>query len=169
MLIYFAEECKEIQGDYVELACHRGTTAKRVTEKVDLQALGKRYWLYELFGWSPGDEHTHLPAHINPQMYEDVVDRFADQPCVSLTQVSVPESFQQGFPKQIAFANIDMNHPAPESGALRMVLPQLSYGGFIIFDDYGYWAYSAQKQPSTQSQTTMASAGWNSPPGKVCL
>lgn len=26
-----------------------------------------------------------------------------------------------------------------------MVLPKLSPGGVVIFDDYGWWAYSAQK------------------------
>ena len=39
-----------------------------------------------------------------------------------------------------------MNYPAPESAALQVVLPRLSQGGFIVFDDYGWWGYSAQKR-----------------------
>ena len=38
-----------------------------------------------------------------------------------------------------------MNHPAPESGALKAVLPKLVRGRVVIFDDYGWWGYSAQK------------------------
>ena len=53
---------------------------------------------------------------------------------------------REGFPDSIAFCHIDMNHPAPEAGALREVLPRLSKGGAIIFDDYGWWWYSAQKR-----------------------
>jgi O-methyltransferase len=146
ILLYFAESCQHLEGDYVELGCHKGATAKRLTERVDFQALGKRYWLYDLFGWSEGDEHTHMPGHDNPRMYEDVVDRFADQPWVQVIRGSVPGSFSQGFPDRIAFAHIDMNHPTPESGALEVVLPRLSPGGFIVFDDYGWWGYSAQKR-----------------------
>lgn len=146
VLLYFAEACQHLPGDYVELGCHKGTTAKRVSERVDFQGLGKRYWLYDLFDWSPGDEHTHMPGHDNPRMFEDVVARFADQPWASVIKGSVPESFSQGFPERIAFAHIDMNHPTPESGALEQVLPRLSPGGFIVFDDYGWWGYSAQKR-----------------------
>ena len=146
VLLYFAEACQELDGDYVELGCHKGTTAKRVSERVDFQALGKHYWLYDLFGWNPGDEHTHMPGHDNLRMYEDVVERFSDQSWVHVIKGSVPDSFSQGFPEHIAFAHIDMNHPAPESGALELVLPRLSPGGFIVFDDYGWWGYSAQKR-----------------------
>ncbi len=146
ILLYLAESCQTIPGDYVELGCHKGTTAKRVTERIDFKSLGKHYWLYDLFGWSPGDEHTHMPGHDNPRMYEDVVGRFANEPWVSIIRGSVPDSFSQGFPDQICFAHIDMNHPVPEAGALQEVLPRLSPGGFIVFDDYGWWGYSAQKR-----------------------
>ena len=46
----------------------------------------------------------------------------------------------------MAFAHIDMNHPDPEVASLEKVLPRLSKGGVIIFDDYGWWGYSAQKK-----------------------
>lgn len=55
-----------------------------------------------------------------------------------------------------------MNHPAPESGALRMAVPKLSYGGFIVFDDYRWWGYSAQIRLLDLLQTTMAAAHWHS-------
>ena len=38
-----------------------------------------------------------------------------------------------------------MNHLAPETGALKEVLPRLQKGGVVVFDDYGWWGYSAQK------------------------
>ena len=146
VLIYFAEACQCLPGVFVELGCHKGTTAKYLTERVDFQKLGKRYWLYDLFEWNQGDEHPHLQGHDNPRMYEDVLDRFADQPWVSVIKGSVPESFHQGFPERIAFAHIDMNHPAPEATSFKKILPCLSPGGCIVFDDYGWWGYSKQKQ-----------------------
>ena len=100
--------------------------------------------LYDLFEWKEGDGHTLLEGHKNPRMYEDVVERFSGFDFVNVIKGSVPESFSQAFPDSIAFCHIDINHPAPESGALKHVLPRLSRGG-VIFDDYGWWGYSAQK------------------------
>jgi len=146
ILLNLAKSCLGLEGDYVELGCHKGTSAKRLTEYMDLESVDKQYWLYDLFQWNPGDEHTHMPGHDNPRMYEDVVQRFEDKPWVKIIRGSVPESFEQGFPDSIAFAHIDMNHPDPESSALREVLPRLSDGGIVVFDDYGWWGYSAQKR-----------------------
>lgn len=145
VLLHFAEICDHLEGDFVELGCHKGSTAKRVTEKVDFIKSGKHYWLYDLFAWNEGDEHSHMPGHDNPNMFEDVVNRFSDQSYVSVIKGPVPKSFEQGFPDKVAFAHIDMNHPAPEAAALQEVLPRLASGGCIIFDDYGWWSYSAQK------------------------
>lgn len=146
VLLYFAEVTSKIEGDFVELGCHKGITALNVVKKIDFAKLGKKYYLYDIFEWNEGDEHTHMPGHDNKNMYEDVVKMFEPYPFAQVIKGSVPESLSQAFPEdKIAFAHIDMNHPAPESGALKQVLPKLSKGGIIVFDDYGWWGYSAQK------------------------
>ena len=145
ILLYFAEAAARVPGDFVELGCHTGHTASEVLRKIDLEALDKHYYLYDLFSWNDGDEHTHMPAHQDPRMYEKVVKRFKDFDFVTVIKGSVPGSFAQGFPETIAFAHIDMNHPDPESAALKSVLPRLSPGGAIVFDDYGWFGYRAQK------------------------
>ena len=145
ILSYFAKTCLCLEGDFLELGCHLGGTAERLMGSIDFASSGKKYWLYDLFKWSPGDEHTHMPGHDNSQMYEDVVERFKNKPWVNIVRGSVPDSFTEGFPDRIAFAHIDMNNPSPESGALTKILPRLSDGGIIVFDDYGWWGYSSQK------------------------
>lgn len=145
VLLYFAELASHVAGDFLELGCHTGFTASEVVKKVDFDKLGKKYYLYDLFAWNEGDQHTQLEGHRNPHMYEDVVARFAAHPFVRIIKGSVPESFAEGFPEQVAFAHIDMNHPPPEVGALEAILPRLSSRGVVIFDDYGWWGYSAQK------------------------
>jgi len=147
VLLYFAEIASRIEGDFTEFGCHTGNTAANVLKKIDFAALDKKYYLYDLFGWKEGDEHTHMPGHDQTDMYGKVVDRFKPYPFVKVIKGSVPQSFDQGFPEgKIAFAHIDMNHPVPEAAALERVLPRLAKGGIIIFDDYGWWIYSAQKQ-----------------------
>ena len=145
ILLYFAKWSLSLDGDFMECGTCKGTTAMDVLEECDLKKYGKKYWLYDLFEWNDGDEHTHLEEHDNPQMYEDVVTRFSDYKNVQIIKGPVPDSFSEGFPKSIAFCHIDMNHPVPESGALEAVLPNLVKGGVVVFDDYGWWGYSAQK------------------------
>ncbi|MCC7305691.1 MAG: class I SAM-dependent methyltransferase [Alphaproteobacteria bacterium] len=146
ILLYFAEAASHVPGDFLELGCYTGHTAENVIKKIDFKKLKKKYYLYDLFEWNEGDGHTHLPAHDTGTMYGDAVKRFEKYPFVKLIKGSVPGSFAEGFPEKIAFAHIDMNHPDPEAGALDKVLPALSPGGIVVFDDYGWWGYSAQKQ-----------------------
>lgn len=145
VLLYFAELASSIEGDYMELGCHTGYTAMNVIKKVDFEKLKKRYFLYDLFEWREGDGHSHLVGHDNPRMFEDVQEKFQAFDFVTIIKGSVPRSFCGGVPNKIAFAHIDMNHPAPEVGALKVVLPRLTKGGSVILDDYGWWSYSAQK------------------------
>jgi hypothetical protein len=145
ILLYFAGLASHVEGDFLELGCHTGFTAMELLRRIDLAALGKHYYLYDLFRWQDGDSHVRLKGHKNPNMYEDTVAQFAPWPNVHVIRGSVPESFAQGFPDKIAFAHIDMNNPAPEAGALHHVLPRLSSRGCIVFDDYGWWGYSRQK------------------------
>lgn len=142
---YFAKYSSAADGDFIELGCHTGYTAHQLLQNIDLLKMGKKYYLYDLFEWKEGDGHTLLDGHKNPNMHEDVVNRFKAYPNVQIVKGSVPESFSQGLPEKVSFCHIDMNHPAPETGALKAVLPRLQKGGAIVFDDYGWWGYSAQK------------------------
>jgi len=145
ILLYFAEIASSVEGDFLELGCHTGYTASKVIQKVDFAKTAKKYFLCDLFEWKEGDAHTHLAGHDNARMFEDVQERFSEFDFVKIIKGSVPQSFSGGFPDKIAFAHLDMNHPDPEAGALKAVLPKLSRGGVVILDDYGWWGYSAQK------------------------
>jgi O-methyltransferase len=145
ILLYLAKKCLKIDGDFIELGCHSGSTAQHIIDQIDLGKANKDLVLYDLFGWKEGDQHTRHAGHESETMYEDVVARFAPYPFVKIVKGFVPASFAEHLPDKIAFAHIDMNHPTPEVGALKHILPRLSPGAIVIFDDYGWWFYSAQK------------------------
>ena len=145
-LLYFAQIASKVPGDFLELGCHTGYTAFQILRKINFKLLRKHYYLYDQFNTQNFSEGMAMPAHEDPQMYEGVKEKFKQYRFVSIIKGSVPDSFKKGFPKKIAFAHIDMNHPKPEVASLEKVLPRLSKGGVIIFDDYGWWGYSAQKK-----------------------
>ena len=145
ILLYFCKLAINTEGDFMELGCYQGSTAFQIIKGIDFKKQNRRYYLYDLFNWKEGDEHTHFPGHDDAQMYENVSDKFSAFPFVRVIKGSVPDSFKGGMPDKVAFAHIDMNHPIAESKALEIILPKLSNGGVIIFDDYGWFTYSAQK------------------------
>ena len=146
VLLHFAERCMKLEGDFIELGCHTGATAQHMVDQLNFTIPGKSLYLYDLFEWNEGDQHPRHAGHENANMYEDVCARFESHDFVHVIKGYVPDSFAEEFPEKIAFAHIDMNQPTPEVGALKFVLPRLVDGGVIVFDDYGWWAYSAQKR-----------------------
>jgi O-methyltransferase len=145
ILLYFAQLASTKAGDFMELGCYSGTSADLVTRKVAFAALKKKYYLYDRFEWKAGYPNHAMPLHSDPKLFDKVRATFADRDYVILVRGSVPDSFAEAFPEQIAFAHIDMNNAAPEVASLEAILPRLSSGGVVVLDDYGWWEYSKQK------------------------
>lgn len=146
LLEYFAQVASGHPGDFLEVGCYQGHTASVLCQRVDFAKLGKRYHLFDLFEWNEGDPHLDLPALLEPGLYERVKARFADKPFVSIHRGPVPDTFPGNLPDQIAFAHIDMNNATAEAAAVEAIYPRLPKGGTIVFDDYGWWMLSDQKQ-----------------------
>jgi len=68
----------------------------------------------------------------------------------------IPESFAQGAPEKIALLHIDMNNAPSERATLEALYDRVQPGGFMIFDDYGWVQYRAQKDSADEF---MASRG----------
>lgn len=71
--------------------------------------------------------------------------RFANVPNTRIVQGMVPDSFAQACPEQISLLHIDMNSAASEIAALEALFDKVVPGGMIVFDDYGWTGYSAQR------------------------
>ena len=111
ILIYFCKFAINTNGDFMELGCYQGSTALQIIKGIDFTNRHRRYYLYDLFSWKEGDEHSYFTGHDDPKMYETVSEKFSEFPFVKVIKGSVPESFSKGVPDKIAFAHIDMNHP----------------------------------------------------------
>lgn len=78
-------------------------------------------------------------------IYETVRDRFAGDPRVRVVKGYLPEAFEAGIPDRVAFLHIDLNSPQAEIGCLDVLFERVTPGGVIVFDDYGWRAFRAQK------------------------
>ncbi|MBN8872051.1 MAG: class I SAM-dependent methyltransferase [Rhodospirillales bacterium] len=143
-LCWAAENCRGVAGDFVECGTYEGYSMAVV-----LHFLGglpeRRCWLYDLFDPTPGPGvGKRLEAHA-PDLYDRVCRRFARWPNVAVTRGKVPEVLAAGAPDRIAFLHVDLNNAAAELGALEALFDRVSAGGLIVFDDYGWTGYRAQK------------------------
>lgn len=144
ILSYFAKCAKKVEGDFIEAGAYKGTSAKKIIELTELYNTNKDFYLYDLFEHKEEYAHHSLEAH-GPDLYEKVKKRFEEYDFVKVIKGYIPESFEKGFPEKIAFAHIDLNQAPAEAAALKRILPNLSPGGVIVLDDYGWHGYAAQK------------------------
>jgi hypothetical protein len=113
ILCHFAKLARRLPGDFIEVGAYKGNTAHVIADRIDLSSSGKHYWLYDTFD-SAGAGDAHAMSEHGPELFDKVKQRFASYPFVQVIKGSVPESFDQGFPEQIAFAHVDLNQARPK-------------------------------------------------------
>jgi O-methyltransferase len=145
ILCYFAKLARRLPGDFIEVGAYKGNTANVIADMVDLASTGKQYYLYDAFEHTGNEVNHAMPEH-SPELYNKVKARFAEYPFVKVIKGYVPESFDQGFPEQIAFAHVDLNQAPAEVAALKRIIPCMVPGSILVLDDYGWWGYRAQKE-----------------------
>jgi O-methyltransferase len=143
-LCWAAESALAVAGDFVECGTYQGYSMSVVLRYLaGLQ--DRQCHLYDLFDPPGGEgEGRRLPAHA-PDLYERVVRRFQPWPNALVTRGKVPDVLREGAPARVAFLHLDMNNAQAESGALETLFDRVTPGGMIVFDDYGWTGYRAQK------------------------
>ncbi len=132
-------------GDFVECACYKGTTARIVCDYLDFSKhVERHYYLYDLFEHDPNMVHHSLPEHSN-DLFNSVKAKFIDVPNVTVTQGSVPEILSVVSPSKIAFMHLDLNNAEAEIGALNILFDRMLPGAILVLDDYGWLGYISQK------------------------
>ncbi|GAB2546500.1 class I SAM-dependent methyltransferase [Simplicispira piscis] len=135
----------KLEGDFVECACYKGTTARIICDAVDFSKyIDRHYYLYDLFDHDPSLPHHAMPEH-SKELYASVKKRFDSFANVTVTQGKVPDILSAISPKKIAFMHLDMNNADAEIGALEGLFDRMVPGAVLILDDYGWLGYRAQK------------------------
>ncbi len=143
-LCWAAQSALAVPGDLVECGTYKGFSAE-VLVRFTGGLPGRRLWLYDLFDPAGNEGEGHrLPDHA-PDLADQVRARFRAWENVTVTQGKVPDVLSQVAPARIAFLHLDMNNADAERGALEALFERVSPGGLIVFDDYGWMCYRAQK------------------------
>lgn len=157
-LIWAGRCALRVGGEFVECGTFKGDMAWVV-----LQTLGAaqipRFWLFDSFdGFSPdlssADDFPENRGFFDfangfyrqPGLYDYVRDRFAVFGNVSVVRGFLPEALDAAAPREIGFLHVDLNSPRAELAVLTRLFDQVVSGGVIVFDDYGWQLFHAQKE-----------------------
>lgn len=147
-----AAHAAHLPGDFVECGVYRGGLARAIIDYTHFQSLEKRFYLFDTYEGIPekaiSEEERRLgrrPDEYKP-CYEAVLETFAPFPNVAVVRGVVPEVLHTVPIERVAFLSLDMNVYQPEVAAAEFFWPKMSSGGIILLDDYGFRAYTPQKQ-----------------------
>ncbi len=152
-ILWAANHCKEIEGDFVECGTNKGGYAKAICEYLQFSTINKTFYLLDTFEGldeslltdkerAAGRKEFFHDAYSD--CYEEVKKTFAVEPNVKLIKGSVPGTLSQVTSEKIAFLSIDMNNVNPEIAAMDYFWDKLSKGGIVVLDDYAYVTYDFQ-------------------------
>lgn len=164
-LLWAAQQALHHEGDFVECGVWKGFCFGVVTHYLNWSTVPKELFLYDTFSGIPEEYNSENRSNsvYEQQNAEDpdaifkaAKTRFEGMDNVHLVRGTVPETFSEVCPEKIALLHLDMNSAASEIAALDVLWDRLVPGGLIVFDDYGWAAYSAQKRAE---DTFMAERG----------
>lgn len=147
-LCWAASHCLNLPGDFVECGVYLGFSMSVVTEYLDFSMVKKKMYLYDTYEGIPDEYNSEQRSNrvykSNPNIYQQVVQKFKKYNNVIPIKGVVPDSFKTKCPKKISFLHIDMNSSKSEIAALEHLFDNVVKGGIIIFDDFGWMGYDKQ-------------------------
>jgi O-methyltransferase len=146
-ILWAANQCLQVEGDFVECGTNKGGFARAIVEYADLAKANKNFYLLDTFEGladellTDKEKAAGKKEHFENEYkdcYTQVVQTFNNFPFVKIVKGMVPDTLAQVPSNKIAFLSIDMNNIVPEIAALNYFWDKLSKGGIIVLDDYAY-------------------------------
>lgn len=152
LLVQCARQAAAVEGGFAEFGVYRGATAYMVLSQLG-PALGDRpLYLFDTFSGIPSDRLT--PGEVDAGLDGTLADTSVEEvrrlldpwsPNVRLVAGDVLETLPATETGPLAWAHLDLNAAAPTRAALDYVYPRLVRSGVVVFDDYGWRGYEAQR------------------------
>jgi 2-polyprenyl-3-methyl-5-hydroxy-6-metoxy-1,4-benzoquinol methylase len=154
-ICWAAHHAARLPGDFVECGVNTGIFSLAAAKYIDLNATGKRFYLFDTFAGIPEEqitEHEHELGRSleNDRYYEDCFEmvrrNFSGYPRAILVRGRVPDTLAAVEIDQVCYLSIDMNIVIPETAAMEHFWDKLVAGAPVILDDYGWLGYAPQKE-----------------------
>ena len=143
-----AVDREHIPGDVVECGVWNGGGSGMVARSLQASDSEKHQWLFDSFQGLPEPEEVDGPMAVgmagelraHPERVASIVSssgRPMDR--VHIVQGWFEETLPKADVRQVALLHIDADWYSSVKLCLNLLYDRVSPGGFIVFDDYGYW------------------------------
>jgi O-methyltransferase len=130
-----------IAGDIWECGVYTGGTAAMMAAFLGDHARSKKLYLFDTFEGMPETDPTkdlHVKGDFSDTSVEAVAGYVGHGDQCVIRQGMIPDTFAGLESAAIALAHIDVDVYRSILDCLGFIWPRLSFGGFIVFDDYGF-------------------------------
>lgn len=130
-----------IEGDIWECGVYKGGTAALITQVLRTHGPWKRLFLFDTFEGMPDTDpqrDLHVKGDFSDTSLESVSEYIQSNDTCIFRKGFIPDTFAGLESRRIALAHIDVDIYKSILDSLEFIWPRLSFGGFIIFDDYGF-------------------------------
>jgi len=147
-----AWHAKQLSGDFVECGVNAGIMSVAICNYLDFNTVGKRFFLFDTFAGIPEEQILPEEIHARDQntVYRDVYEtakrNFAPWPNAILVRGKIPDVLRAQPIEKVCYLMLDLNILAPEKAALEFFWDKMVSGGVVLFDDYGWTGYDAQRK-----------------------
>jgi len=155
IICWAAHHAARLPGDFVECGVNTGIFSLAAAKYIDLNATGKRFYLFDTFAGIPEEQITERERALgrsveNDVYYDDCFEtarrNFGGFPRAILVRGRVPDTLAAIEIDQVCYLSIDMNIAFPEVAAMEHFWDKLVTGAPVILDDYGWLGYAPQKE-----------------------
>jgi O-methyltransferase len=156
-LCWAARSALRAGGDFVECGVFKGDMSWVVAQVIGAERIPHFYLIDSFAGFSSThssqDDFPDTPNFLDfankiyraEGLHESVRDRFAPYRNFTVIRGFLPEALDQVRPDRIGYLHLDLNSARAEVAVLEQLFDRVVPGGVIVFDDYGWWQYRAQK------------------------
>ena len=142
-ILWAAQHCFNLEGDFVECGTGRGMMMSAMLEKLEKWNLtDKKLYLFDTFEPFGIDPNTGINdkkfgvRDTYAKSLSDVKNNFSEWKHINFIVGFIPDTLLSVAIEKVAFLHIDLNHAAAEIAALRYFWPKVVDGGIIVLDDY---------------------------------
>ena len=150
----FLQSCRAVPGDVAEFGVYRGHTAAAMNQILEKEQVGKHLYLFDSFAGIPEVTHPMDGAWKKGDLASsvDTVSKlFQDSSRVKIVQGFFSETLPTYPDLRFSFCHVDADLYTSIRECIDYILPRLSEGGVIMFDDYGFADCPGAKTAITES------------------
>ncbi|MRR50626.1 MAG: hypothetical protein EG825_06875, partial [Rhodocyclaceae bacterium] len=140
VLYTLLKQAIHVEGDVWECGVYKGGTAAMFAKILRRLGPWKKLFLFDTFEGMPetdADRDIHRKGDFSDTSLESVARYVGESDLCVFRKGLIPQTFSGLEGARLAFAHIDVDIYRSILDCLEFIWPRLSFGGFIVFDDYG--------------------------------